>query len=208
MKKPPKEKRLARIRTSCSAKTRERITRAMTQRIFMVNWEQKDEFTREYAVLGSTGNLYTVTISRLINCTCPDFTRGNTCKHQLFVMLKVLKLSQSSTFVYQKALLTTELKSIFESSPSLVMLSRENVRANSRVCKSYNKMMGVDGSDESADSADSGGVKQKPTEDNECPICLEDFDDTPNEKVVWCEGQCGNNIHAKCFGMYSANKGH
>lgn len=39
-----------------------------------------------FAVLGSTGNVYTVTITTQPSCSCPDFQkRGDPCKHLLFV---------------------------------------------------------------------------------------------------------------------------
>ena len=44
----------------------------------------------EFAVLGSTGNVYTVTICRLPSCSCVDhLERKTVCKHLLFVYHKV-----------------------------------------------------------------------------------------------------------------------
>ena len=44
----------------------------------------------EFVVLGSTGNVYTVTICRLPSCTCVDhLERKTVCKHLLFVYHKV-----------------------------------------------------------------------------------------------------------------------
>ena len=44
----------------------------------------------EFVVLGSTGNIYTVTICRLPSCTCVDhLERKTVCKHLLFVYHKV-----------------------------------------------------------------------------------------------------------------------
>ena len=69
-----------------------KIIRARTQRLYMISAEIESDYCRKYAVLGSTGNVYTVTISQLPDCTCPDCGKGNTCKHILFVMLKVLRV--------------------------------------------------------------------------------------------------------------------
>jgi SWIM zinc finger len=55
-----------------------------------------------FKILGSTGNVYTVTISHIPSCSCPDATKGNHCKHLIFVFLKVLSVPESSTFFYQK----------------------------------------------------------------------------------------------------------
>jgi uncharacterized Zn finger protein len=54
--------------------------------------------------------VYTVKISRHPNCTCPDHDKGNLCKHILFVMLRVLKLATNNPLVWQKALLTKEVR--------------------------------------------------------------------------------------------------
>ena len=63
-----------------------------------------------FVVLGATKNVYTVTIGRHLHCTCPDFAKGNVCKHQLFVMLRVLKLGGEDTAVWQRALLPSEVR--------------------------------------------------------------------------------------------------
>ena len=35
----------------------------------------------EFVVMGSTGNIYTVSIGNLVQCSCPDHAKGNLCKH-------------------------------------------------------------------------------------------------------------------------------
>ena len=34
---------------------------------------------------GTTGNIYSITISQLPSCTCPDNRKGNQCKHIVYV---------------------------------------------------------------------------------------------------------------------------
>eukprot|EP01084_Bolivina_argentea_P185543 319948_1 len=131
-KKPKKiiEKRSARKR-KITQKVRDRISRARNQRLFMINATEIDTYTREYAVLGSTGNVYTITISELNDCTCPDYGKGNVCKHILFIMLKVLRVSSSSEYIYQKGLLKSELYEIFNNAPRTLfgsVLANDNVR--------------------------------------------------------------------------------
>ena len=92
----PKEKRAARWRSKANAKTRDRIARAQSQRLFLVAEHSADEHSRHYAVMGSTGNIYDIDIGRLPSCSCPDFRKGNLCKHVLFVYLKVLKVPTPS----------------------------------------------------------------------------------------------------------------
>lgn len=197
-KKKPQEKRLARKR-SCTSGVSQRISRAMSQRLFMVSWEAKSELERKYAVLGSTGNLYNITIAKKVTCSCPDFGKGNLCKHILFVMIRVLKQARHCEYIWQRALLSTELREIFANAPVLANLG-SSVRANANVRKSYNKLMGIEGDEEGETESSKG--KQKPLEGNECPICLEDFESSDKNKVVFCKGQCGNNIHGVCWEQY------
>lgn len=80
-----------------------------------------------------------VTICRKPSCTCPDHAKGNLCKHivqfnylckwqslqsahfpflpQLFIMLKVLRINSESPYLYQVALVPSELQEIFSKAP-------------------------------------------------------------------------------------------
>ncbi len=55
---------------------------------------------------------YDVTISCKPTCTCPDALKGNVCKHILFVMLRVLRLKRDDPLVWQKALLSGEVRAV------------------------------------------------------------------------------------------------
>jgi len=200
-KKPAVEKRLMRKRTLTSSVS-QRISRALSQRLFMVDWVEEGPHKRRYNVLGSTGNLYKIEIGHLVTCSCPDFAKGNLCKHCLFVMMKVLKVNRRDEKLYQRALLTSELEEIFAAAPELRMLT--DVRADNLTRKAVKKATGEDVED---DVEDDTKVEQKPLEGNDCPICLEDFTAADKNKVVWCKAQCGNNIHKQCFNMYAKGKG-
>jgi hypothetical protein len=81
-----------------------RILRANTQRMFLVDRRSTTAsgIGAAFDVLGSTGNIYTVTIARSVKCTCPDAARGNLpCKHVIFVLLKVLKVPSSNPLTWQ-----------------------------------------------------------------------------------------------------------
>jgi hypothetical protein len=64
-----------------------------------------DGATAAFDVLGATGNVYTVNFSRHPGCSCPDWAKGNVCKHRLFVALRVLKLAAGEPRAWQRALL-------------------------------------------------------------------------------------------------------
>lgn len=45
----------------------------------------------EYLIMGSSGNVYTITINNTPSCTCPDYLiRKTNCKHLYFVLDRVL----------------------------------------------------------------------------------------------------------------------
>ncbi|KAJ2912463.1 hypothetical protein MD484_g7946, partial [Candolleomyces efflorescens] len=94
----------------------------------------------------------------------PDAGKGNHCKHILFVMTKVLQVPESSSLWYQKALLTSELETIFANAPIA-----PNAVTSRRVQEAYARATGK--VSESAATTDS--KKKIPEEEDDCPICYE-----------------------------------
>lgn len=133
----PIEKRLERTRSKFPKKLEGHLQRAMAQQMIVVKepvlrkqWQDVLEEERDFcqkskkpakatvcptnfAIAGSTGNKYTVTLDIRPTCTCPDFAKGDVCKHILFVLLKVVLVPRSSSIWYQRAYLTTELIDIY-----------------------------------------------------------------------------------------------
>ena len=97
----------------------------------------------EYAVLGATGNVYRVKIGRHLGCSCPDSQKGNVCKHQLFIMLRVLKLPPTNPVVWQRALLPSEADAALSSSPAVG--GGDGVLASAAVVDRYNQLSGTGG---------------------------------------------------------------
>eukprot|EP00271_Cylindrocystis_brebissonii_P017222 TRINITY_DN4390_c0_g1_i1.p1 TRINITY_DN4390_c0_g1~~TRINITY_DN4390_c0_g1_i1.p1 ORF type:complete len:389 (-),score=31.88 TRINITY_DN4390_c0_g1_i1:867-2033(-) len=106
-------KRLRRYVSSPSLKVKERIDRALVHRLFLIDCSQVQEeasgLSCHFTVLGATGNVYMTTVSREPSCTCPDAAKGNTCKHLLFVMMRVLRCQEDDPRIWQRALLSTEV---------------------------------------------------------------------------------------------------
>ncbi|RHZ80783.1 hypothetical protein Glove_132g153 [Diversispora epigaea] len=116
-----KETRLATYKHVCNKYTRLRMERAMTEYMYLIDCKEINLTKREYMILGPAGSVYTIIISNILSCSCPDFRKGFQCKHILFVFLKALKVDSNSKLIYQKALLTDELKSIFNRSPRIIL---------------------------------------------------------------------------------------
>lgn len=162
---------------------------ANTQRMFVIDRERGVEGSchahhddcpcETVQIAGSTGNVYTVTISHLPSCSCPVgifWKKGQEqcCKHVLYVLHHVLKAPDE--LKYQNAFLTSELRELFANAPALPSVIAD---------------------DEPKDG------NRKPVEDD-CPICCMEFE--ADEEIVWCKAACGNNVHKGCFDQWAKTK--
>lgn len=126
----------------------------------------------EVKLAGTTGNVYSVIISHMPTCSCPNtaFKAKNSghalCKHILYVLHFVLKAPDH--LCYQNAFLTSELKEIDANAPALPAQVKEEEPMDGR---------------------------RKPIEDD-CPICCMEFDE--GEDVTWCRAAC-KSLFCACF---------
>lgn len=82
------ERRLRVFRKKAPLSYLEKLERATSQRMFVIDrtrggTEDIPEETIDMA--GTTGNIYSITISQMPKCTCPDNKKGNQCKHIVYV---------------------------------------------------------------------------------------------------------------------------
>ena len=218
------EPRMRPWRAAASIATQQRIHRARTQTLYLVNREAVSDTHVNFQVLGSTGNLYTVTISNLTDCTCPDSARGNLCKHRLFVMLKVLRRRTSDPLVWQAALLDSELRRLFAAAPQPgsvgAALASASVRAAVMAATGAQDCIGGADPAPSAPAASGGGggggaegevssagiARKGVNEGDCCPICFEDMEPGTEDQLVWCKGACGQNLHVACMKQWTTAK--
>jgi len=182
---------------------RDRIERALTERLYLVSRHTSEaeksphnEFDvpeHQFVVLGSTGNLYTVKINLAPSCSCPDFGKGNFCKHILFVYLKVLRVPRDSPVIGQRELHSSELLEIVTSVPD-----DPTVLADKRVRAEYDKIANPG----AASTTDESRKKQKPVE-GDCPICFDPM--LRSDEIDFCQ-ECGNNVHKGCWQKWSQTK--
>eukprot|EP01084_Bolivina_argentea_P003012 5624_1 len=77
---------------------------------------------RIYTITDSDKNTYNVTIGHLIDCNCYIWKSGKlVCDDYLFVMIKILKVGLNSHMLYQRALLSNELETIFTNAPPILI---------------------------------------------------------------------------------------
>ena len=163
---PHVEKRPFRYRTVCPAKLQDRLLRANTQRMYLIQQtmrsvqndtdtipngtendtsDQQQKKEMDFTVLGSTGNVYTVTLRRVPCCTCPDFLRTkDLCKHIIFILLKVIGLAPDNPLAFQKGYTSGEIIEL------LTLLHQRRVGggrylANEQVLSNYSRVMAGEG---------------------------------------------------------------
>lgn len=213
--KAKKEKRLARYRSSCPIPLRERFVRAMGQRMYLiektkVDLEAQNEVNSnnqlthfwKFAMLGSTGNVYTCSLTEQPTCDCPDFCRRqDMCKHLMFVLLRACGLEMSNPLAYQKAYLPSEIQEL-----NARIESRNNANdawANAQVRNQFHQVV----KGESVEENDSAMSKRQSLE-HDCPICLEPLTDCSPSQVTFCKTTCGMNFHIRCLQQWkSASRG-
>ncbi|KIW30670.1 uncharacterized protein PV07_06394 [Cladophialophora immunda] len=113
-------KRMRRYRSKPPASFLVKLERAQTQRMIVLGRKRSMRAgapSEDIDIVGSTGNIYTVTVSHLPTCTCPDSLKGNECKHKVYALHTVLKAPLH--LQYQLALLTPELDEIFAHAPPI-----------------------------------------------------------------------------------------
>jgi len=163
--------------------------KALTERLFLVDIKEnsKIELEREFHVMGSTGNVYTVIIKNNSKCGCPDFVfRKNICKHLYFVYLKVLK----SKGDFPKNLNNQQLEKLFYNLENIT----NNLYAIEEFRQAYiNKIK----NEAKSDNNNNLGFKEQRI-DESCPICMEDFE-TEGEDLDYCKYGCGKSVHYNCF---------
>ncbi|KAI9734761.1 MAG: hypothetical protein M1818_006748 [Claussenomyces sp. TS43310] len=178
----PVEKRLRAFRKHAPRTFLERLDRVRTQRMYLIDRTRRmsaDGTHQEevFDIAGTTGNIYSVNITKAPSCTCPDNVKGNQCKHIVYVLVHVLKTPEHLS--YQLAFLSTELQTIFAGAPTTPQsLGRTSATA-------------------------SAPGKRRPVE-GDCPVCVMEFE--AGEDIVWCRASCGNNIHRQCFETWARSK--
>ena len=210
-----------------TAETDALVHRALTETMYLV---ARDDRTRPappgacrppplvhaFAVMGSTGNVYDVTIEREPSCTCPLALKHKTkvCKHRYFVYYRVLKLPKDDDAVddereeglkvvpHQRYLRRDELKAILlDRAPTDAPLASRAAR------DAYRRHSGAaaEGSDEAAPSTT---AVRRPL-DNVCEICFEAFPTGPDALAFadYCKARCGRNFHHDCLKRWFDHKG-
>jgi len=198
------EQRLARYVSRPSFAIEDRIERALKQRLYLLTADRHtDGPGASFAILGSTGNVYRVDFGLMPCCDCPDFMKGRgLCKHVLFIWLRVLRCAEDDPRIWQKALLSEELRAAVET-----LFSRKSRRLPSMADKivrdAYAQATGSVGQNtrKGTDAAqDDGQRRRQALEGEDCSVCFEAM--MPAEEssglLTFC-CSCGQNFHKDCI---------
>jgi hypothetical protein len=168
-----------------------RKERGINQRLYLIETIiTNNEYQKQYVVMGSTCNIYTVSIDKSPECTCPDYKqRHKRCKHIYFVLARVMKLDDK--LVDQLRYTNTELLNMFDNIPQVT----ENLIVDSSKKQKY----------ESLKNKPKDSPCEKKSIDDVCPICLDDLDNGLD--IDHCKYSCGKSVHVECFAMWTKQKG-
>jgi hypothetical protein len=169
-----------------------RKERGRGRNIFLIQTHEYDQKIKErkYDIMGTTKNVYTVTINKTPSCTCPDYKqRGKRCKHIYFVLTQIMKVCEEREDI--KSYTDNELADMFSKIPMIT----ENLRVNAQCLDNYlckkNKNGEVD--------------RKNITDEDVCPICLGDMIDQDDE-LTYCKYSCGSSVHSDCFKMFNSQR--
>lgn len=160
-----------------------RINNALSQKLYLIN---QNVLQRQYTIMGSTGNVYTVNINLKSNCTCPDNKlRKVNCKHIYFVLFKILSVPPSLIDKLDQNTLDNLYKQEYELDSSII-ISPEKKILYDNLCNNV--------------------VTNNRENDDICPICLDEITDLKD--AYYCKNSCKKNVHICCFNMWAKSKGH
>lgn len=160
----------------------DRVERALNQHIRLLHRSGATFF-----ILGDTGNVYTVTITSLPKCTCPDPVTP--CKHLLFVYLQVLGLSADDRSLRDSSFSHWEVQCMLGRDTLPDSLAGESVR------QWFHQLYNFQGKPQQGSSS-SSRPKVEIEDGTCCPVCLDEMG--KQDRVVAC-GTCRNPIHEECF---------
>ena len=162
--------------------------RGKQQKLYFIDSNNIDDYRKEFNVMGSTGNVYTVSISNETSCTCPDYKQRHArCKHVFFILLRIMNVNEND--VDQNKYSNAEIKDMFDNMPGII----EELKIGNTLKNKYNqktpkntkvKLLGMD---------------------DLCPICLEDMNN--GEEYDYCQYYCGRAVHINCFDMCKGQNG-
>ncbi|KAF3788865.1 Mitogen-activated protein kinase kinase kinase 1 [Nymphaea thermarum] len=181
-------------RATARRRIADRIGRALQHRLLLLHRSAASPYSASFFVLGATGNVYTVTISPAPSCTCPDPTVP--CKHILFVLLRVLRLSPSDRRLRHRSLRQADVRALLATDSNTAVLAGPKLRSR------FQQIFGAGGAAPRDSSAED---RTEESDEEVCPVCLEKME-RRREAVAVCVA-CRNAVHVACFDRWKKSRG-
>ena len=175
-----------------------RMRRCYTDNLFLIESFPEDiidYYSRKFSIMGSKGNVYTVTISQSPKCTCPDYKLNHKrCKHIFFVLIRIMNLEVE--YAEQTDYSEEELLDMYDNIPEIT----KALMASDMIMEKYEeekKNFNADYNNEK--------IEKKETKNEICPICMDPLDN--GKQLVYCQFSCGKSLHKLCFKMWEKKSG-
>lgn len=204
-------------------KFQERLQRALSQRLFVVETVDRGVEERTYTIYGSKGDIYTVVIGTNLSCTCPDASKGfnpHNCKHLLYCMVRCLGLALHSEQLRRKRFSKEEVREwlILARKVNRACIASEGIRKAFHDYKSGKSLIQIQRELESenvgasdvvavvAEEKTMSGRRRDPLDDEEldCCVCYDSL--TSKDNTTWCRLECGKNFHLQCIKAWLQHK--
>jgi hypothetical protein len=225
---------LEEMRKSISYNQYKRFVKVIQEDFYLLETEVEDLL---FKICGSTKNVYTIAFDKsehTFKCNCPDMSshclaHNCLCKHIVFVLLRVLKYSD--TTVYKDLKWNEEkMAPYFEKLKANNELLQDNLITNQELIEKYKSRVNIDGKKEknntdhkfsagprrACSNADLLDISTKEKiipynyfkEDYECAICYDIMDiKDDDEKFVGCP-TCKQSFHKLCIKRWLENAVH
>ncbi|XP_046841347.1 mitogen-activated protein kinase kinase kinase 1-like isoform X2 [Xenia sp. Carnegie-2017] len=170
-----------------AAENRHRVEKAMKVRLYLLQQTGPNSF-----LIGgdSPSHKFRVMIGPQ-TCSC---SKGPSCVHLLFVMLRVFKVNENDPLLWEKPLKNYEVEMLFHKFHASVS-SRITKKAKV-VAKNKHTLRRT-----SQESSSQNVSTLRNDEDFQCPICLLEM--VEGESLTLCDGCC-NTLHQHCMAIWAA----
>jgi len=176
-----------------------------------------------FSVRDDSLNTYKVILGNPHSCTCGSLATDELCVHQLYCLIKVLRIHEEHPLIYQLGITDPETESVLSGQcgpPTGLDRSAhpgsgsviENRSAAARARRKARQKEEADPESPTRNSefvcrqllGEGTGGPGPGEEEDICPICQDGMN--RDQALTWCRKGCGNNIHAKCMQTFAQYK--
>ncbi len=158
-----------------------RIIRALEQKMFLIKYENTDNYLLNFKIEGSTGTIYNIKFTKdYICCTCPDCqTRRKICKHIYFIFIRILKDESILAKINSLNVCIFDIDKSIIDKLNFILITNRTIDKNNK-----------------------NDIINEILEENDCVIC---FEKCTKENTIDKCSCCKNYFHSKCIEVWLKN---